>query len=133
MHHNGTKDTKEESDRLSHQILGAALEVHRALGPGLLESAYEECLAYELSIRRLDFQRQKPLPLRYKEVKLDCGYRLDLVVEGLVIVEIKSVERSLPIHQAQLLTYLRISNLWLGLLLNFNVPLFRSGIRRLVN
>jgi len=133
MHHKGTKDTKEESDRLSHEILGAALEVHRTLGPGLLESTYEECLAYELSNRRLVVEKQKSLPLRYKEVFLDCGYRLDLLVEGLVIVELKSVDALLPIHEAQVLTYLRISSLWLGLLLNFNVRVFKLGIRRLVN
>jgi len=133
MHHKGTKDTKEESDRLSHEILGAALEVHRTLGPCLLESTYEECLAYELSNRRLVVEKQKSLPLRYKEVFLDCGYRLDLLVEGLVIVELKSVDALLPIHEAQVLTYLRISSLWLGLLLNFNVRVFKLGVRRLVN
>jgi GxxExxY protein len=133
MHHKGTKNTKEESDRLSHEILGAALEVHRTIGPGLLESAYEECLAYELAQRRLSFEKQKALPLRYKGISLDCGYRLDVLVEGLVVVELKSVEQILPIHEAQVLTYLRMSSLWLGLLLNFNVRIFRLGIRRLVN
>ncbi len=133
MHHKDTKDRKQRSDELSHEILGAALEVHRTLGPGLLESAYEECLAHEMSLRRLNFVRQQALPLSYKGVRLDCGYRLDFLVEGLVALEIKSVERLLPIHEAQLLTYLRISDLWLGLLLNFNSSLLQKGIRRLVN
>jgi len=130
MHH---KDTKRRSDELSHRILGAALEVHRTLGPGLLESAYEECLAYELGLRGLPFERQRPLPLRYKEIRLDCGYRLDFLVEGLVVLELKSVDQIIPIHEAQLLTYLRLSHIWLGLLLNFNTRLFKEGIRRLVN
>jgi len=133
MHHKGTKDTKEEANRLSHEILGAGLEVHRSIGPGLLESAYEECLAYELSQRKLGFQKQKCLPLRYKEVSLDCGYRLDFLMEGLVVVELKAVDQLLPIHEAQVLTYLRMSSLWLGLVLNFNVRTFKLGIRRLVN
>ena len=133
MHHKGTKDIKEEANRLSHEILGAALEVHRTLGPGLLESTYEECLAYELAERKLPFERQKSLPLRYKAVSLDCGYRLDFLVDGLVVVELKAVEQFLPIHEAQVLTYLRMSSVWLGLLLNFNVRVFRLGICRLVN
>jgi len=133
MHHKVTKTTKEESDRLSHEILGAALEVHRTIGPGLLESAYEQCLAYELAQRGLIFEKQKQLPLHYKNVHLDCGYRLDFLVEGLVVVELKAVDQLLPIHEAQILTYLRMSSLWLGLLLNFNVRAFKLGIRRLVN
>jgi GxxExxY protein len=118
---------------LSHEILGAALEVHRTIGPGLLESTYEECLAHEFSRRGLRYERQKTLPLLYKEVRLGCGYRLDFLVEGLVVVELKAVDQLLPIHEAQVLTYLRLASLWLGLLLNFNVRMFRSGIRRLVN
>lgn len=133
MHHKGTKDTKGESDQLSHEILGAALEVHRTIGPGLLESAYEECLAHELTRRHLGFKRQLGLPLRYKSILLSCGYRLDFLVEGLVIVELKAVDELLPIHEAQVLTNLRMSSLWLGLLLNYNVRFLRSGIRRLVN
>ena len=133
MHHKDTKDTKQRSDELSHEILGAALEVHRTLGPGLLESAYEECLAHEMTSRGLSFLRQHSLPLAYKGIQLYCGYRLDFLVEGLVILELKSVEHLLPIHEAQVLTYLRISNRWLGLLMNFNCTLFRQGIRRLVN
>jgi GxxExxY protein len=132
MHHKDTKNTKAESDRLSFEILGSALEVHRTIGPGLLESAYEECLAYEFSQRGLAFKRQIGLPQRYKAGSLDCGYRLDFLVESPVVVELKAVERVLPIHQAQVLTYLRMSSLWLGLLLNFNVRFIRSGIQRLV-
>ncbi|MDQ7066140.1 MAG: GxxExxY protein [candidate division KSB1 bacterium] len=120
-------------NKLSNQIIGAAIEVHRHLGPGLLESAYEECLCYELSKLNIKFQRQIPLPVKYKTVQLDCGYRLDLLVEKLVIVESKSVQEIDPIHEAQLLTYLRIANLWLGLLINFNVKRLKDGIRRIVN
>jgi GxxExxY protein len=108
------------------------IEVHRALGPGLLESAYEECLCHELSLIGLSFERQVPLPVLYKGVRLDCGYRLDLVVEGRVIVEVKSVERLLPIHEAQLLTYLRLAQIHTGLLRNFSVPALRQGIKRMV-
>jgi GxxExxY protein len=122
-----------EEDRLSQEIIGAAIEVHRSLGPGLLESAYEECLCYELTFRGIPFERQKPLPVAYKGINLDCGYRLDLVVASLVILELKSVERIEPIHDAQLLTYLRLSALKLGILINFNVPLLKNGIRRLIN
>lgn len=111
----------------------AAIEVHKVLGPGLLESAYEEALCYEFSTRGLSFERQKPLAVRYKHVMLNCGYRLDLLVEPLVIIELKAVERLDPIHEAQLLTYLKLSNLWLGLLLNFNVSVMKQGIKRNVN
>jgi GxxExxY protein len=120
-------------NKLSSEIIGAAIEVHKALGPGLLESAYEECLCHELILRDFETERQKPLPLSYKGKTLDCGYRMDLVVEHLIIVEIKSCEKFEPIHKAQLLTYLKLSNLNLGLLLNFNVPLMRDGIMRVVN
>jgi len=113
-------------------ILGAAVAVHRALGPGLLESAHQECLCYELSKRGVQFQRQVPLPIRYREVSLDCGYRLDIVVEAEVIVELKSVATLLPIHEAQLLTYLRLSGIRVGLLLNFNVARLKDGILRRV-
>ena len=122
-----------QEDDFSKEIIGAAIEVHRHLGPGLLESAYEECLCRELSIRDLSFERQKPLPLSYKGVKLDCGYRLDIVVEELVILELKAVEQIEPIHEAQLLTYLKLSDLKLGILINFNVPILKNGIKRLVN
>ena len=118
---------------LTGQVIGAAIEVHKALGPGLLESAYEECLCHELQLRKLRFERQRPLPLEYKEVKLDCGYRLDAVVEGVLVLELKACENIEPIHEAQLLTYLRLSGLKVGLLLNFNVPVMRDGIVRMVN
>jgi GxxExxY protein len=121
-----------EQDPLTGKVIGAAIEVHRALGPGLLESAYEECLCHELNLSGLGFQRQVPLPVVYKGVRLDCGYRLDVVVEGRVLVELKTVERLLPIHEAQLLTYLRLAQIQTGLLLNFNVPVLRGGIRRMV-
>ena len=122
-----------EEDKLSNEVLGAAIEVHSHLGPGLLESAYEECLCRELYIRGLTFERQKPLAVSYKGVKLDCGYRLDIVVGGLVILELKAVDKIEPIHEAQLLTYLRLTALKLGILINFNVPLLKDGIKRIVN
>ena len=122
-----------DEDTFSKEIIGAAIEVHRNLGPGLLESAYEECLCRELAICNLTFERQKPLVISYKGVKLDCGYRLDIVVGGLVILELKAVERIEPIHEAQLLTYLKLSDLKLGILINFNVPLLKDGIKRIVN
>ena len=117
---------------LTHGIIGAAIEVHRLLGPGLLESAYEECLARELSLRDLRFERQKPVPVVYKDVKLECGYRVDLLVEGRIVVELKAVEALAPIHEAIVLTYLRLSGCSLGLLINFNVPLLKEGIRRYI-
>ena len=121
-----------DENEISNKIIQSAIEVHRHLGPGLLESAYEECLCYELSKMGLSFKRQQSLPVEYKGIKLDCGYRLDLVVEEKVIVEVKSVEKLLPIHQAQLLTYLRLSELKLGLLINFNSALLKDGIKRMV-
>lgn len=120
-------------NELSSKIIGAAIEVHKALGPGLLESAYEECLCHELALRGVSFERQKPLPVTYKGKHLDCGYRLDIVVEGAIILELKSCESIEPIHKAQLLTYLKLSGLQLGLLLNFNTSLLRDGIVRVVN
>ncbi len=120
-------------NELSNRIIGAAIEVHKTLGPGLLESIYEECLAQELSLRGLSFERQKPLIVTYKGKTLDCGYRLDIVVEKQIIIELKSCENIEPIHKAQLLTYLKLSDLRLGLLLNFNVPMMRDGIVRIVN
>ncbi len=128
MNHRGTEDTEKTGI-----IIAAAIEVHKHLGPGLLESAYEECLCRELALRGVPFERQVPLPVEYKGVKLDCGYRLDLLVWGEIIVEIKAVEKLEPIHEAQLLTYLRLKGLRLGLLINFNVPYLKEGIRRLVN
>jgi GxxExxY protein len=119
-------------EELTHEILAAAIEVHRELGPGLMESAYEECMCHELNCRGLAFRRQVPLPLVYKGVKLDCGYRLDLVVEDFVVLELKSVDELNVLHQAHLLTYLRLSGKRIGFLMNFNVPLMKDGITRLV-
>ena len=119
-------------NELSHEIIGAAIEVHRQLGPGLLESAYEECLAHELFLRNISFERQNPMPVVYKDVKLDCGYRLDFLVAGLVVVELKAVDALAPIHEAQVLTYLKLSQCKLGLVINFNVPVLKDGIKRLV-
>jgi GxxExxY protein len=121
-----------DANEITEQIIGAAIEVHRVLGPGLLESAYEECLCHELKLRGLSFERQRPLPVEYKGIKLDCGYRLDLLVENAIVVEIKAVEGIEPIHEAQLLTYLRIGGWRVGLLINFNVPVLKNGIRRRV-
>ena len=120
-------------NELSRKIIGAAIEVHKALGPGLLESAYEECLCREFELKGLVHERQKPLPVVYKGRKLDCGYRLDVVVGNRIILELKSCERLQNIHKAQLLTYLKLSGLQLGLLLNFNVPVMKDGIVRMVN
>jgi GxxExxY protein len=120
-------------DGLTESIIGACIEVHRVLGPGLLESAYEECLCHELVLQGMRYERQRNVPLEYKGMKLDCGYRLDLVVEEKVILEIKSIESLLPVHDAQLLTYLKLTGLTVGLLVNFHVPVLKSGIRRLVN
>ena len=114
------------------EIIGAAIEIHKALGPGLLESAYEECLCHEFTLRKLHFKRQHAIPLEYKGTKLDCGYRIDFLIEDLVILELKSVERLLPIHEAQLLTYLKLTDFDVGLLINFNVPVLRHGIKRLI-
>jgi len=118
---------------ITEQIIGAAMDVHRVIGPGLLESAYEACLAFELRSRGLRVEQQKPLPVVYKEVRLDCGYRLDLVVNDLVIVEIKAVEKLNSVHEAQLLSYLRLLNCKVGLLLNFHCTMLKHGIRRIVN
>lgn len=120
-------------NRVTGTIIGAAIDVHRALGAGLLESAYEACLAYELAERGLKVEQQKPLPLVYKAVRLDCGYRLDLLVDDCVIVEVKSVDALEPVHTAQVLSYLKLSGCRVGLLINFNVQVLKRGIRRLVN
>jgi GxxExxY protein len=128
-----TQDNKTIANDLSKKIIGAAIEVHRILGPGLLESAYEECTYHELFSQDIALERQVPLPICYKGRNLDCSYRLDLIVGRLVIVEFKAVERIESIHEAQVLTYLKLSNLWLGLLINFNVPVLKDGIRRIVN
>ena len=124
---------REQLNGLTKQIIGAAIQVHRSLGPGLLESAYEACLAFELKKRGLRFEQQKALPLIYNEVKLDCGYRIDLLVEGAVVVEVKSVDALAPIHDAQVITYLKLSGCKVGLMINFNVRVLKDGIRRFVN
>lgn len=121
-----------EFDELSKRVIGCALEVHRTLGPGLLESTYEQCLAYELSCAKLPFQLQVALPVNYKGVQLDCGYRIDVLVDGKLILELKSVEALLPIHEAQLVTYMKLARIPTGLLINFNVRLLKQGIKRFV-
>ena len=120
------------NDPLTEKVIGLAIEVHRHLGPGLLESAYEECLCFELETNGIGHDRQVPLPVTYKNTKLECGYRMDVVVEDGLIIELKTVDRLLPIHEAQLLTYLKLSGLKTGLLLNFNSSVLKDGIRRLV-
>ncbi len=117
---------------LTKEIIGAAIEVHRVLGPGLLESAYEVCLCHELQLRNIAFAREQPLPVIYKDVRLDCGYRIDVCAEDRVIVELKSVDEITDLHRAQLLTYLRLSGKKVGLLLNFNVPVLKDGLVRMV-
>jgi GxxExxY protein len=124
---------KQELNELTDKIIGAAVEVHRELGPGLMESAYEACLFFELEKAGLKVYRQKALPVIYKSIRVDCGYRLDLLVEDKVVVELKSIEALLPIHKAQMISYLRISGCKVGLLINFNVTLLKNGIRRIVN
>jgi GxxExxY protein len=133
IHHKGTKDTKDAVGDGTFDIVGAAIEVHRQLGPGLLESAYEICLSRELLLRRIPVQRQVPLPVEYRGVQLDCGYRLDIVVNHSVIVEVKSLRKVLPVHRAQVLTYLKMTGYRLGLLINFNVEILRSGLYRIIN
>lgn len=120
-------------DQLSHLVIGAAIRVHNQLGPGLLESAYEACLSHELTKRKVRFERQKALPVFYDAVKVDCGYRVDLLVDDRLVVELKTVERFEAVHTAQLLTYLKLTGCTVGLLLNFNVPLMKQGVRRMVN
>ena len=117
-------------NQLTHQVIGSAIEVHRSLGPGLLESCYRECLCRELLVRGMSFEKERPLPLEYKGIRLECGYRIDILVAVLVVVEVKSIEALAPIHDAQLLTYLRIGGYKLGLLINFNVVVLKDGIHR---
>lgn len=126
-------EEKDKLDQITRRIIGAAIEVHKTVGPGLLESAYEACLAFELRQLGLKVEEQKPLPVVYKGVSLDCGYRLDLVVENSVIVEIKAVDQLAPIHDAQLLSYLRISGKRVGLLINFHTRMLKDGLKRIVN
>ncbi len=118
-------------NRLTGIVIGCAIEVHKALGPGLLESAYEQCLCHELKIRKIPFERQKAVPITYKGIKLDCGYRLDMVVANRLVLEIKASEEILPIHEAQILTYLKLTGIKCGLIINFNVPVLKDGIKRL--
>ncbi len=118
---------------LTGAVIGAAIEVHKILGPGLLESAYEECLSLELKLRGIQFERQEELPIEYKGTKLDCGYRMDVVADNQLILELKSCEGLHPIHEAQLLTYLKLTGKKVGLLFNFNVPILKQGIKRLAN
>ena len=119
-------------DDLSNKVIGCALRVHRELGPGLLESTYEQCLCYELSKAGIRFERQKELPVQYQDVTIDCGYRIDILVEGCLIIELKSVEQLQRIHEAQLLTYMKLSDVQVGLLINFNSIMLRDGIKRMV-
>jgi GxxExxY protein len=121
-----------EINELTRRIIGCAIEVHKALGPGLLESAYEECLVYELQKAGLQVLRQKPVPIIYKEIHLEQGYRIDLLVEGLIVVELKSVEILNPVHEAQILTYMKFAEKKIGLLINFNVLVLKDGIRRFI-
>lgn len=122
----------QEVNKTTEAVIGAAIEVHKHLGPGLLESAYEECLCHELSLRNITFKRQVPLPVVYKGTKLDCGYRIDLLVNDEVVIELKAVESILPIHEAQALSYMRLGDWKVGLILNFNVPILVKGVKRLV-
>lgn len=122
----------EEEDPLSNQIIGAAIEVHKALGPGLLESAYEKCLAHEFALRGIAFERQKTMPVVYKGCKLECGFRADFIVGGCVLVELKSVSDLMPIHSAQVITYLRLTGCKLGLLINFNETRLKDGLKRII-
>jgi GxxExxY protein len=126
-------EEKDRLDSITRRIIGAAIDVHRRLGPGLLESAYQICLAFELRHIGLKVEEQKPLPVVYRDVRLDCGYRLDLVVEDSVVLEIKAVEQLVPIHDAQLLSYLRLSGMRVGLLINFHVRVLKNGLKRIVN
>ena len=132
VNHEVTKTQREHLNELSHRVIGLCIEVHRELGPGLLESAYEEALAYELTNAGLSFERQRAAPLKYKGANLNCDYRLDFVIERQLIVELKAVGELLPVHQAQLLTYLKLERLNLGLLVNFNETTLKDGVRRVV-
>ena len=122
-----------EINKITSAVIGAAIEVHRHLGPGLLESAYDECLGREMTLRTIPFERQYSLPVEYKGIRLDCGYRLDYLVAKQVVLELKSVETILPVHEAQLLTYLQLGGWYAGLLINFNVEILKNGITRKVN
>ena len=125
--------TAERLNRITEIIIGAAIRVHRTLGPGLLESVYLACLAFELAEEGVGVETQRPIPVEYRGVRLECGFRADLIVEGAVIVEVKSLERLAPVHQAQMITYLRLSGCLVGLILNFNSSVMKDGIKRVVN
>ncbi|HVW23965.1 MAG TPA: GxxExxY protein [Polyangiaceae bacterium] len=125
------RERSEGFEDCSHDVIGACIEVHRVLGPGLLESAYEACLAHEFALRDLSFERQKPLPVRYKGLPLECGYRMDFVMKGELVLEVKAVEHLLPIHSAQLISYLRLTGIRTGLLVNFHAETIQRGLRRL--
>ena len=133
MTERGASIQAQELNQISQEIIGAVIVVHSELGPGLLESVYEECLAYELTLRNISFERQKPVPVMYKGKQIDCGFRLDLLVSDSIVVELKTVEQILPVHQAQLMTYLKLTGCKLGLILNFNVEKMVKGIKRMVN
>ena len=126
-------EVEKRINEITEEIIGAAIAVHRELGPGLLESAYEACLVYELAERGLNVEQQKALPMAYRGVKVDCGYRIDLLIEGQVVVELKAIEKLEPIHEAQLLSYLKLSGCHVGLLINFNVKMLKQGIKRIVH
>ena len=130
--HEGSSKQKLKFDELSNKVLGCAIEVHRELGPGLLESTYEQCLAYELNRAKIPFQLQLELPVEYKQIKLNCGYRIDLLVDARLIVELKSADHLLKIHEAQILTYMKLAKVKVGLLINFNVEALKKGIKRFV-
>jgi GxxExxY protein len=120
----------DELNKITGEVIGAAIEVHKFLGPGLLENVYEKCLCRELELRGVQYESQKDLPVEYKGIELDCGYRMDIVVADEIIVELKACDSLLPVHEAQLLTYLKLTKLKLGLLINFNVPLLKNGVKR---
>jgi GxxExxY protein len=132
MNHRDTEAQRRRLNELSYQVIGFCIEIHRELGPGLLESAYEEALAYEMAEAGVPFDRQRDMPLIYKKAKIECGYRLDFVVAGELVIELKAVSALLPVHHAQLLTYLKLERRSLGLLINFNEPVLKDGVRRIV-
>ena len=125
-------ENSREFSELSNKVIGCAIEVHKALGPGLLESAYQQCLCHELRLNNIDFEIEKPLPINYKDCKLDCGYRIDLLVEDKIVIELKSVENLKRIHEAQILSYMKLANIKQGFLINFNVTLLKDGLKSLV-
>ncbi len=134
IHHEVHEEHEEkiEFDNLSNQVIGCAIEVHRSVGPGLLESTYRQCLAHELTLNRIPFKMEHPVPVAYKGIQLDCGYRLDFLIDDKLIIELKSVEETNKIHEAQILTYMKLTNISIGLLINFNVRLLKNGIKRFV-